>query len=530
MATAGGSLEWSRDRVEETVAHILEPARVAELLETARRVGPSEIQDIIYEAKTASGLTPLQAAALLQVESPELRAEVMATAHAVHTTTHERRIGIVTPVCPTNRCVNDCLYCPLRSSNSRLKRTASSARDLQREVMALLDEGYRHITLVFGEDRSGIHYIRDMIWTAYGTRSGLRQLQRVDVNINPLRMSELRDLREVPRLGAFHVFQETYHPQTYAALHPRGPKADYAWRLTCHDRAYESGLGEVGLGVLLGAYDHRFDVVALLQHARYLADTYGHGPHAITYPRMIPAPAAPASRNTDYAVSDEEFCYLVAVTRLADPCVDIILATPAPRDVRVALYGLGASQVSVGSQSYPGVYTSDGDPQAAGALKIGRPRALEELVYRMAEAGFVANFCAACYGNRPPVNAQPDTFRHPCVFDRCGPNSLLALKEYLLDHASSDTQAICERVIQRELALLPEQLRGLTFELMEEVEAALPTRSSPVGATGRSPAMLAGWRQGRTGERHGRPAGRPYGGTERREFLPHERQIQPSAG
>ncbi len=419
------------------------------------------------------GLTPAQTAVLIQTQDPARREEILRAAREVHLRAFERRIRLLTPVCPTNRCVNDCCYCPLRRSNARLRRNAATARDTQREVGALLDEGYRHVTLVFGDDRSGVHYARDMIWAAYGMRSGMRQVQRVDVNMNPMRTGELRELREAGRLGTLHVFQETYHPGAYAALHPAGPKADYAWRLTGHDRAHQAGLEDVGLGVLLGAHDYCFDVVAVLSHARYLADTYGRGPTAITYPRMIAAPEAPASQEPGRQLSDEDFCFVVAVTRLAAPYMEIVFTTPAPREVRLDLYALGVSQVVIGSASYPGVYTAGGDPRAAGALSIGRPRALEELVYRMCEAGVIPNFCLTCYAPRRHADGLDAPKPQACVQPRCAANSLLALKEYLMDYATAQTQTLGDRLIQAQLARLPEDVRGMTLDLMEEAEAGL---------------------------------------------------------
>jgi 2-iminoacetate synthase len=382
-------------------------------------------------------------------------------------------VSLCTPVCPTNRCVSDCLYCPLRRSNSALRRSVSTVRDLQGEIIGLLDEGYRHVLLVFGDDRSGVHYVHDMLGAAYGARSGSRQLQRVDLNVDPMDVPALRELKSAATLGLFHVYQETYEPAQYAHLHPGGPKADYAWRLTAHDRALEAGLDGIGLGVLLGAGDARFDVVALLSHAQYLTREYGAHPQAISYPRMIPSPGAPASGDPERQMSDAAFLYVVAVTRLAAPYTDLVLSTPASAELRRDLYAHGISRVSVGSLSYPGTYTRDGDPTAGGDLTIGRPRALEPLVYRMAEGGFVPNFCAACFAQRRRAALREETSPLELARAHCAPNALLSLKEYLMDYASPPTRAVGDRLIQQELARLPEAARATTLGLMEEAEAGL---------------------------------------------------------
>ena len=465
--------DWSRERAEQTALRICDPTKIRGHLQQATEAAPEAIREALARAKGLAGLHAPDVAALLQVRDPALRAEILDTAGGVHEQTYGRRIRLVAPVCPTNRCVNDCEYCPLRRSNARLRRDARSTHSLQRDIAALLDEGYRQVQLVFGDDRSGIHYVRDNVWAAYGTRSGHRQLQLVDINLNPPRATDLQQLKTSGRLGTYSVLQETYDPGTYAALHPDGPKSDYAWRITGHDRAFQVGIEDVGIGVLLGLGDYRFDVLATLSHSEYLKGAYGKGPNTISYPRLLPSPGAPASLDTTHAVSDDDLCFVVAVTRLADPHTHIVLSTPAPRDVRIRLYGLGVSQVIVGSSSYPGVYTGDGLSQAGGTLTIGRSRALENLVYRMCEAGFVPNLCVACYmpqRRRSAASAASREFAQP---QRCLANSLLALKEYGMDYASADTQAVIERLVQRDLGQLSEGLRNLTLELMEEAEAGL---------------------------------------------------------
>jgi len=471
-APTGGSAEPSRERIEQQARAVCSPAAIEAALAAGASADAVAVEDILQRAMQREGLPLGEVAVLLQVTDPALRGRIREAARRVHDRLFGRRIGPSVPICPTNRCAQDCLYCPLRRSNTRLRRFAATPRDMQRQIAAVLDEGHRHVNLVFGDDRSGVQYVRDMVWAAYGVRSGMAQIQRVDLNLDPPRVVDLRELRDAP-LGTFHMFQETYHPAAYAALHPDGLKADYAWRLTGPDRAHEAGLPDVGLGVLLGAGDWRFDVPALLMHAAYLTAAYGRGPHTISYPRMVPAPGAPASQEPERQVSDEDFTFLVAVTRLAAPEVGIILSTPVVTEVRRELYSLGVSQVSVGSTTYPGVYTDDGDPTSAGALTIGRPRALEDLVYRMCDVGFVPNFCGVCFVQRRHealVDQAPAPARAP---ERCAPNALLALNEYLLDYASSETKTVAGRLIQGELARLPAEVRQMTLELMAEAEAGL---------------------------------------------------------
>ncbi len=102
-------------------------------------------------------------------------------------------------------------------------------------------------------------------------------------------------------------------------MHPSGPKADYAWRVTAMDRAQEAGIDDVGIGALFGLYDYKFEVLGLLFHALHLEEKFGVGPHTISIPRLEPALNAPAAIKPPHPVTDYEFKKLVAIIRLAVP-------------------------------------------------------------------------------------------------------------------------------------------------------------------------------------------------------------------
>ena len=40
-------------------------------------------------------------------------------------------------------------------------------------------------------------------------------------------------------IGTYILFQETYNKESYEALHPTGPKSDYAYHTEAMDRAME---------------------------------------------------------------------------------------------------------------------------------------------------------------------------------------------------------------------------------------------------------------------------------------------------
>lgn len=79
------------------------------------------------------------------------------------------------------------------------------------------------------------------------------------------------------------------------------------------DRALQAGINDVGIGPLLGLYDHKYEILATLEHARYLDETYGVGPHTISIPRIEPAEGSDFSQHPNDVMSDDDF-------KNASPC------------------------------------------------------------------------------------------------------------------------------------------------------------------------------------------------------------------
>ena len=155
-------------------------------------------------------------------------------------------------------------------------------------------------------------------------------------------------------------------------MHVAGKKKDYDYRITAPDRAMQAGVDDVGIGVLFGLFDWRFEILALLQHIRHLEETYGVGPHTLSVPRMEPAVGSDYASHPPYAVSDVDFRKIVAILRLAVPYTGIIMSTRETPNIRRETFALGVSQISGGSRTNPGGYAEDEEFEAA-AVPAGRP-------------------------------------------------------------------------------------------------------------------------------------------------------------
>ena len=114
-------------------------------------------------------------------------------------------------------------------------------------------------------------------------------IRRVNINAAPLDHAGYATVKAAG-IGTYQIFQETYHHETYAQVHPGNTrKGDYLWRLDGLARAMEAGCDDVGIGALFGLYDWRFEVLGLVAHALHLQKHYRVGPHTISFPRLRPA-------------------------------------------------------------------------------------------------------------------------------------------------------------------------------------------------------------------------------------------------
>lgn len=427
----------------------LDEAAIAAVLAAAAAPEPARVRAILAKARALAGLEPAEVAVLGGVTDPELLDEVFAAARDVKETVYGRRLVLFTPLYVSNLCANDCAYCAFRAGNRAVKRRALTRDEIAAEVRALVREGHKRVLLVAGEayPASGFDYVLEAIDTVYGVREGRGEIRRVNVNVAPLTTDEFRRLAD-RRIGTYQVFQETYHRATYARCHTRGPKADYGWRLGAMDRAMQAGIDDVGVGVLFGLADWRFELLALLQHAAHLEQRFGVGPHTISVPRLEPALGSDLAAHPPRPVGDADFRRIVAVLRLAVPYTGIIMSTRETASIRRETFALGVSQISAGSRTSPGGYAGGGGDDADGAqFCLGDHRPLDEVVRDVAALGYLPSFCTGCYRLGRTGRDFMDLAKPGEIRRHCDPNGLSSCLEYLLDYASPATRAAGEAAI-----------------------------------------------------------------------------------
>ena len=299
------------------------------------------IDSIIEKAKESKGLSHREAAVLLECELPEQNEEILKLAKKIKERIYGNRIVLFAPLYLSNYCVNGCVYCPYHRQNKTIPRKKLTQEEIAREVIALQDMGHKRLALEAGEDpvNNPIEYILESINTIYGIKHKNGAIRRVNVNIAATTVENYRKLKDAG-IGTYILFQETYHKENYEALHPTGPKHDYAYHTEAMDRAMEAGIDDVGLGVLFGLNMYRYDFVGLLMHAEHLEASMGVGPHTISVPRICPADDINVEDYKD-AVPDHIFAKIVAVLRVAVPYTGLIISTRESQRVREKLLDLG---------------------------------------------------------------------------------------------------------------------------------------------------------------------------------------------
>ena len=421
----------------------------------------AELQQILNKALELKGLDLKEVAALLRVTKRDQIYEIMETAKKVKQEIYGKRLVLFAPVYTGNKCVNNCVYCSFRRDNHLIKRKILNMDEIATEVKTLLRDGHKRILLICGETPANdINYICEAIRTTYAVRENGQYVRRINVELAPMSVEDFRRLK-AEKIGTYVCFQETYDPILYKEYHPAGsPKADYENRLLVMDRAMEGGIDDVGLGVLFGLADYRFEILALMEHAHHLEEAFGCGPHTISFPRIEPAEGAPLPENIPHKVSDDDFKKIIAIIRIALPYTGIILSTRENDDMRTELFNYGISQISAGSRTNPGAYASE-EEHTGSQFQLGDHRTLDEVVSGMIDSGYIPSFCTGCYRKGRVGHDFMDLAKPGLIKEFCMPNALFTFREYLNDFASPETK-------EKGYKLMKELIAGVEKESLKK--------------------------------------------------------------
>ena len=410
------------------------------------------VREIIEKSKSAEGLTPEETAVLLNLEDKELIEEMFKAARQVKEKLYGKRLVVFAPLYVSNYCVNNCTYCGYKHCNDELKRKKLNKEQLIEEVKVLESLGHKRIALEAGEDpvNAPLDYILDCIKSIYSIKFDNGSIRRINVNIAATSVEDYKRLKDA-EIGTYILFQETYHKPTYERLHVSGPKHNYNYHTTAMHRAREAGIDDIGMGVLYGLYDYKYETLAMLMHAMDLEETTGVGPHTLSVPRIRPAENV-SLENYPYLVDDEDFKKIVAILRLAVPYAGLILSTREEPVLRDEIIALGVSQVSTGSCTGVGGYSeSYVDPEEKPQFEVGDHRSPVEMIESLMEAGYIPSYCTACYREGRTGERFMEIVKSGELYKICEANALITLKEFIDDYGTDKTREIGDKLIKKSI-------------------------------------------------------------------------------
>ena len=464
-------------QTERTSDAFINDNLILELLENSKKLSQDKeyITAIINKAKSLKGLSAAEVAVLLQLEDKNLLQEVYETAKYIKQAIYGDRIVLFAPLYLSSYCVNNCTYCGYRKSNEKQLRRKLSLDEIRKEVEILENLGHKRLAVEAGEDpvNCPIDYIVAALKEIYAVKTDNGSIRRVNVNVAATTIDEYKILKDAG-IGTYILFQETYHRPTYASLHLSGPKSDYNWHTTAMDRAMQAGIDDVGIGVLYGLHDFKYETVAMFLHAEHLEQVFGVGPHTISVPRMRPATGVTLDK-FPHLVSDEDFAKIIAIIRLAVPYTGLILSTREDPTYRDILIDYGVSQISAASGTGVGAYRENYDKdnakESSMQFETSDTRSPNEIIQMLCQKGYIPSYCTACYrqgrtGDRFMSLAKSGEIQNVCL-----PNAILTLKEYLLDYADEKTKEIGNTLIEKEVAKLKNpKIKEKTIATLKEIE------------------------------------------------------------
>jgi len=447
---------------------------ITETLKSNTTPDKKQVRDILQKSLRIERLEPAEMAALLHVTDPELWAEMYATGLEVKRKVYDNRIVFFAPLYCSNLCVNNCAYCGFRLENRSEKRRILSIDEVKQEAVAVIAEGHKRMIVVYGEHASSdADYMAETIKAIYTVkkkaRHGEGSIRRVNINAAPMSIADLKKLGDVG-IGTYQVFQETYHKQTYASVHPEGTiKGNYRWRLYALHRAMEAGIDDLAIGALFGLYDWRFEVMGLLYHAIDMERQFGIGPHTISFPRMTPAAGSYLSTHSKYLVNDSDFKKLVTVLRLSVPYTGLIITARESAQLRREIIQVGCTQTDASTKIGIGGYTEalkelngfkrDDQDENKQQFLLGDTRSLDEVIRELAEMDMITSFCTAGYRCGRTGDKIMGLLKSCTEGKFCKLNAVLTFREYLDDYASPETKNIGEKLIRKEI----EEIRNIPF-------------------------------------------------------------------
>ena len=289
-----------------------------------------------------------------------------------------RTMHMYAPLYLSNECLTTCVYCGFARELPIARKTLTPEETLA-EARHLLRQGFRSILLLTGEHQklTGVEFLEERI------RLLAKEVPSIAIEVQVWSEDEYRRLAAAG-CEAVVIYQETYHPETYAKVHLAGKKRHYDWRLLGPERAARAGMRRVGIGALLGLHDDwRYEAIAMAAHARFLMKHYWRTQVTVSVPRLRPSAAGYQAQNP---INDTELVQLICALRLTLPDAGIVISAREAPEFRDGLFQIGVTHTSAGSHAEPGGYTKP--KEATEQFEVADLRSPAEVAARLRELGY----------------------------------------------------------------------------------------------------------------------------------------------
>ncbi len=289
-----------------------------------------------------------------------------------------RTMRMYAPLYLSNECLTTCTYCGFARELPVVRKTLTPEETVA-EAQHLFRDGFRSILLLTGEHErlTGVEFLEERI------RLLAREVPQLAIEVQVWGEDEYRRLFHAGCEGVV-IYQETYHPETYARVHVAGRKRRYRWRLLGPERAARAGMRRIGIGALFGLHDDwRFEAIAVAAHALLLMKSYWRSQVNVSVPRMRPSAAGYQPRTL---ISDRELAQYICALRLFLPDAGIVLSTREAPAFRDGLARIGITHMSAGSHTEPGGY--EHPDEAAVQFEIADRRPPAEVAARLRKLGY----------------------------------------------------------------------------------------------------------------------------------------------
>jgi 2-iminoacetate synthase len=361
---------------EDTFAEELAGLPFDELLWEARTASPDRVGRALAAPPLERTLGDF--AALLSPAASNRMEELAAASRRLTLARFGRTMHMYAPLYLSNECLTTCVYCGFARELPIARKTLTPEETVD-EARYLIRQGFRSILLLTGEHQklTGVEFLEERI------RMLSSEVPSIAIEVQVWSEEEYRRLAAAG-CDAVVIYQETYHPETYARVHLTGKKRHYEWRLLGPERAARAGMRRVGIGALLGLHDDwRYEAIATAAHARFLMKRFWRTQVTVSVPRLRPSAAGYQPRDP---VADRDLVQLICALRLLLPDVGIVISAREAPEFRDGLFRIGVTHTSAGSHAEPGGYNRP--KEATQQFEVADLRSPAEVAARLQELGY----------------------------------------------------------------------------------------------------------------------------------------------